>query len=375
MQQLEQGDAARAVVERGVDVSKYQGRIDWRRVAAAGYRFAFVRTGWAGYAGDIEEGYDPRFVENAVGAREAGLSVGAYVYSYMNTPAAAHAAAESVMRLVEPYRLTYPLVLDFEDAKTYAALGRARNTAIARTFLEDLEAGGYYAMLYTYTNFANNYLDMGALAAYDLWIADYRASVGYRGSYGIWQYTSSGRVNGITGAVDLDRSYKNYGSIIRGAGLNHLTAPQPAMQPLTGAELEVFGRKNCEFFTAPDVYRVAGSLANGRYKAIARSTDVFGGFSWVMLLMGGSVWWTALLEDRCRLIGGNGRSRSSLWEEERHLEELVDKYREENDFLRCRLDAAEEKLSAARLLLDLPAPACAEQEAADRERAQNAESL
>ena len=149
MQQLEQGDAARAVVERGVDVSKYQGRIDWRRVAAAGYRFAFVRTGWAGYAGGIEEGYDPRFVENAVGAREAGLSVGAYVYSYMNTPAAAHAAAESVMRLVEPYRLTYPLVLDFEDAKTYAALGRARNTAIARTFLEDLEAGGYYAMLYT----------------------------------------------------------------------------------------------------------------------------------------------------------------------------------------------------------------------------------
>lgn len=81
-----------------------------------------------------------------------------------------------------------------------------------------------------------------------------------------------------------------------------------------------------------------------------------------------------LLEDRCRLIGGNGRSRSSLWEEERHLEELVDKYREENDFLRCRLDAAEEKLSAARLLLDLPAPACAE-EAADRERAENAGSL
>lgn len=374
MQQLERA-AARPVAELGIDVSKYQGRIDWRRVAAAGYRFAFVRTGWAGYAGGIEEGYDPRFVENAVGAREAGLSVGAYVYSYMNTPAAAHAAAESVMRLVEPYRLSYPLVLDFEDAKTYAALGRARSTAIARSFLEDLEAGGYYAMLYTYTNFANNYLDMAALSAYDLWIADYRASVGYRGSYGIWQYTSSGRVNGITGAVDLDRSYKYYSSIIRGAHLNHLDAPQPAMQPLTNAELEVFGQKNCEFFTGPDVYRVAGSLANGRYKAIARSTDVFGGFSWVMLLMGGSVWWTALLEDRCRLIGGKSGSRSALWEEERHLEELVDKYREENDFLRCRLDAAEEKLSAARLLLDLPAPACIEEEAAAREQEENAESL
>lgn len=353
MQQTAQQPSPRAAAINGIDVSKYQGQINWQKVAAAGQRFAIVRTGWGGYAGGIEEGYDPRFVENITGARAAGLGVGAYLYSYMNTTAAAHAAAESMMRLVRPFQPDYPVVLDLEDASTYASLGRDKTTAIAKTFLEDLEAGGYYAMLYTYTNFANNYLNMSALRAYDLWIADYRAQVGYRGSYGIWQYSSSGRVNGITGSVDLDRAYQDYAAVIRRAKLNHIGEAAPAMEPLSGAELQVFGSKNCQFFTAPDVWQVAGSLANGRYKAIARSKAAFDGFSWVMLLMGGSVWWTALLDDRCRLIGGGAASRSALWEEERYLDELVEVTRAENDLLRARLDDAEARLSEI-LQLALP---------------------
>lgn len=353
MQQTQQQPSPRAAAINGIDVSKYQGRIDWPAVAAAGQRFAMVRTGWGGYAGGIEEGYDPRFVENITGARAAGLGVGAYLYSYMNTPAAARAAAESMMRLVRPFQPDYPVVLDLEDASTYGALGRAKTTAIAKAFLEALEAGGYYAMLYTYTNFANNYLDMSALRAYDLWIADYRAQVGYRGSWGIWQYSSSGRVAGISGAVDLDRAYKDYPAIIRRAKLNHLGEAAPAMEPLSGAELQVFGSKNCQFFTAPDVWQVAGSLANGRYKAIARSSAPFDGFSWVMLLLDGSVFWTALLDDRCRLIGGGAASRSALWEEERYLEELVGYYQRENALLRARLDGAEARLAEI-LQLALP---------------------
>ena len=348
----------RAAALWGIDVSKYQGEINWRQVAAAGVQFAFVRTGWGGYAGGIEEGYDPRFVQNITGARAAGIPVGAYLYSYMNTPAAAHAAAESMMRLVEPFRPEYPLVLDFEDSATYAALGANRNTAIVRTFLEDLEQGGYYAMLYTYTNFANNYLNMRELARYDVWISDYRSAVGYRGSYGIWQYSNHGHVNGIATPVDLDHAYQNYPAIIRRAGLNRLTVPQPVMLPLQNAELQVFGQRNCEFFTAPDVYQIGGSLANGRYKAIAVSSGPFDGFDWVMLLMGGSVWWTALLDDRCRLVGGRADSHSALWEEERYLEELVEHYRQENTFLRCRLDTAETQLCALQRILALPTREC-----------------
>lgn len=144
-------------------------------------------------------------------------------------------------------------MLDFEDAKTYAPLGRNKNTAIVRTFLEDLEAGGYYAMLYTYTSFAQNYLNMSELKAYDLWIADYRSSVGYPGSYGIWQYSSNGRVPGINGAVDLNIAYQNYASIIRRAGLQpaQSAGPRDAAAERTAAggfwpeELPVFYRAGC----------------------------------------------------------------------------------------------------------------------------------
>ena len=82
----QQTPRARATEIRGIDVSKYQGAIDWRKVAASGIRFAFVRTGWAGYEGGIEEGFDPRFVENITGARAAGLGIGAYLYSYLTSP-------------------------------------------------------------------------------------------------------------------------------------------------------------------------------------------------------------------------------------------------------------------------------------------------
>ena len=300
--ELQQSTAARSGEIRGIDVSKYQGSINWRQVAASGIRFAFVRTGWAGYEGGVEEGFDPRFAENITAARSAGLGIGAYLYSYIRNTAAAHTAAEQMMRLVQPFRPDYPIVLDFEDAKTYAPLGRNKNTAIVRTFLEDLEAGGYYAMLYTYTSFAQNYLNMSELKAYDLWIADYRSLVGYPGSYGIWQYSSNGRVPGINGAVDLNIAYQNYASIIRRAGLNRLNQPAPAMQPLSGQLLEVFGQKNCQYFTEPDVWKVAGSLANGRYQTIARSSASFDGFDWVLLLLDGKIFWTALLSDRCRLV-------------------------------------------------------------------------
>ena len=109
--------------------------------ARAGVRFALVRAGWGGYEGGIEEGFDPRFAANSTGARAAGLGVGAYLYSYMKTPAAAHAAAAGFLRLALPFSPDYPLVLDFEDSPTYAGQSKSKNTDIARTFLEDLEAG------------------------------------------------------------------------------------------------------------------------------------------------------------------------------------------------------------------------------------------
>ena len=199
---------------KGIDVSKYQGVIDWDRVKASGIGFAFIRVGWAGYEGGIDEGKDPTFDTNMRGAIAAGIPVGVYVYSYCKTPAAAQRAAREAIALCKPYKLTMPLVFDLEDSATYAPLGKAAATAVAEAFLSAVEAAGYYAMLYSYKSFVGSLLDMGKLAKYDFWLAHYTARTDYTGPYGIWQYSSSGTVDGISGRVDLDEAYKDYPALI-----------------------------------------------------------------------------------------------------------------------------------------------------------------
>ena len=233
----------------GVDVSKYQGQVDWAKVAAQGKKFALIRYGWAGYDGHISDGIDPYFTANMEGALAAGLDVGVYVYSYAKTQQAAQIAAQETVAAVKGYRVAYPIILDFEDDQYKSAAQKAANTAICKAFLGEVEKLGYYAMLYTYTNFAQNYLDMSALRAYDFWVADYRGYVGYRGAYGIWQYSSTGRVNGISGNVDLNKAYKNYPALIAAAGLNNLEAlptPKPTMYMVTAGPMTAGDKANME---------------------------------------------------------------------------------------------------------------------------------
>ncbi len=212
---------------KGIDVSKFQGDIDWKKVAADGYKFAIIRVGWCGYDGLITTGFDAYFDKNMQGATEAGLDIGVYLYSYAKTPEAAQIAAGEVLRFVAPYNLLYPIFFDFEDAELYSGFSRDLNTRICEGFLDEIEANNYYAMLYSYTYFLTAYLDMETLSKYDLWVADYRGYVGYTGSYGIWQYSSTGSVDGIVGNVDLNISYKDYPELIKAAGLNGQKSTTP----------------------------------------------------------------------------------------------------------------------------------------------------
>lgn len=287
---------------QGIDVSKYQGGIDWGRVAVAGVNFAFVRIGWAGYEGGIDEGLDPCLARNMAGAAAAGLAVGAYVYSYCKTPAAARRAAREAAALLAPYRLTMPLAFDIEDAATYKALGRSQSSAVVAAFLEEAKARGYYPLLYTYTSFAQNYLDMSALSAYDLWLADYRGYMGLKGA-SIWQHTSDGRVDGISGRVDLNIAYKDYPALIGRQG-GQKEDKNDMMQ-----FLEVFGSKNCQCFTGPDVNAVDrshnnGTLASGTYYPLTADCGLGAdGCRWVRVLAGGAERYAAVLDDRCRITG------------------------------------------------------------------------
>ena len=130
----------------GIDVSQFNGEIDFDRVRSAGKSFVMVRAGWCGYDGSIQK--DTRFDANMRAAARAGLNAGIYLYSYAKTPQAARAAADSLLELAGPYRLTYPVALDMEDS-SLQGLGRERLTEIAKAFLERIEEKGYYAALYT----------------------------------------------------------------------------------------------------------------------------------------------------------------------------------------------------------------------------------
>jgi GH25 family lysozyme M1 (1,4-beta-N-acetylmuramidase) len=210
----------------GIDVSKHNGTVDWKKVAASGKRFAFIRLGWCGYDGRIQGngGLDACYHTNMKAAIAAGVQVGVYVYSYAKTAQAAGIAARETLELVKEYQLDYPIAFDIEDS-IYTKMTKAENTAIVNAFLPVIEKAGYYGLLYTYKSFAESYLNMPDLAAYDVWIAQYASKCTYGGKYGIWQYNGDvkgfvGSCPGVIGACDLNVAYKDYAAIIRAAGLN-----------------------------------------------------------------------------------------------------------------------------------------------------------
>lgn len=290
------------IFQRGVDVSRYQGQIDWNKVKAAGQQYAIVRAvstrGSAPYV-------DPLFEQNIRQAAAAGLRVGVYYYTYATTEAQAIRELDSLLPQLEMIRQEgilpqYPIFVDVEDS-SIAALGREQATRLALFAMNVLDQKGWYAGLYTYTFFAQNYLNMAELSGFPLFIADYRGYVGYEGPYEMWQFSSAGKVDGIAGNVDLSYSYVDFLPAIIAGGYNGFT-PGPEMEPLTDARLEVFGEANTEYFTGPDVNQIAGRLPVGIYPALSRSMGSYNGFEWVTFQYQGAVWWTALLPDRTRLI-------------------------------------------------------------------------
>lgn len=287
---------AQTVFESGIDVSRYQGNIDWQKVKAAGKQFAIIRCVSSNNSGPY---IDPTFRQNIEGARAAGLKVGAYYYTYATTEDQAIRELTLVLEALQGQKLEYPVFVDMEDS-SIAALGKAQATVLARFALTVLDQKKWYAGLYTYTNFANTYLNMNELSGWPLFIADYRGFVGYKGPYAMWQYSSTGSVNGISGNVDLDYSYENFLPAILAGGYNGFTGP--VMVPLQNTLLEVFGTANTEYFNSPDVYDIAGSLENGFYPAVAKSNGEYNGFTWVQFKLGDQVYWTALLPDRTRLV-------------------------------------------------------------------------
>ncbi len=219
---------------KGIDVSKHNGTIDWAKVKAAGVQFAMLRAGYGRYDNQKDE----QFEANYKGATAAGIPVGAYHYSYATTAEQAKQEAEVFLGWIKGKNLTYPVAFDIEDKKQ-ANLGVSVISDIIRAFCETVEAAGYYVVVYANKDWLTNRIDADCKSRYDIWLAQWTSKPTYTGSYGMWQYTSDGAVDGIAGGVDMNIAYKDYPSVIAGMdGSSDTTTSTPTdTAKKTNAEL------------------------------------------------------------------------------------------------------------------------------------------
>lgn len=198
-----------------LDVSKWQGSINWDKVKASG-KIDGVMLRVLGSKGG-KPYLDPYFARNYAECARLGLPVGGYYYTCAVTQRQTEEELAALKTALRGKTFQLPLAIDVEDPRL-RSLAPAKLSALVAEAAAQLEAWGLYAMVYTYTNFADTALDMAALAAYDLWIADYRGKRPDR-RHGMWQYTSSGKIPGVSGPVDLSHAYKDYAAIIQRKGL------------------------------------------------------------------------------------------------------------------------------------------------------------
>ena len=201
---------------KGIDVSKWNGNINWSKVKNAGINFAMIREG---FGVKSPNQIDKKFKENILEAKNSEVYVGIYHYSYACSAKEATDEAHFCLENIQDLQLEYPIVIDIED-KNQLKLTTRERTDIVKAFCEEIEKAGYYAMFYCNLNWLNNYLYKDELTQkYDLWLAQWNIG-SPSNECGIWQYSSTGNIDGINGYVDLNISYKNYPEIIKNKGLN-----------------------------------------------------------------------------------------------------------------------------------------------------------
>ncbi len=194
----------------GIDVSKWNGNIDWKSVKSSGASYAIIRCGYRGSStGALIT--DPKFAANISGANAAGLKVGVYFFTQAVNEKEAVEEASMVLDLVKKYKISYPIFLDVESSGGRAdGIDKATRTAVCKAFCATIQNSGYTAGVYANKTWLNSKIDAGALGSYKIWLAQYAAAPSYGGRYNLWQYSSKGSVPGISGHVDMNQSYLGY---------------------------------------------------------------------------------------------------------------------------------------------------------------------
>lgn len=200
---------------KGIDVSKHNGNVNWSHVKADGVKFAIIR---AGYGKEISQ-KDPQFENNYAGCKSNGVPVGAYWYSYAMSETEARQEAAVCLQVLKGKTFEFPIYYDIEEKKQFA-LGKAKCSAIAKAFLETLENAGYWVGIYSSKYFLSTYFTDEIRTNYAVWVAQYNARCTYCGQYGIWQKSSTGKVYGVSGNVDMNECFIDYSTMIKNAKKN-----------------------------------------------------------------------------------------------------------------------------------------------------------
>ena len=238
----------------GIDVSKWQGEIDWQRVKNAGVQFALLRAGYGdslSYPYQIDETFEYNYAE----CKRVGMPVGAYWYSYATTEEMARQEARSCIAALKGKLFEYPIYYDVEEMRIFQT---GRTNEIIKAFCGEMEKAGYWVGIYIYRAAAQQYLTERTRTRYAMAIAEYGSKLNYDGPYGIWQNSSTWRVDGISGDVDHDWCYVDYPKLIKERGKNGYPKPAPKLMYQTlretpivqfegtepaGKTVRVYGRK------------------------------------------------------------------------------------------------------------------------------------
>ena len=192
--------------KKGIDVSEFQGKIDWEKVKNDGIEFAILRCG---YGMDFSNQDDVEYERNANECERLGIPYGVYLMSYANTVEKARSEAKHVLRLIEGRKISLGVWHDIEDNGTSGAINKETLTNIINTFCNTIKNAGDRVGVYANLNWLENKIEKTIKDNYDIWVAQYYSKCEYEGKYIMWQHTSSGKVNGISTNVDMNILYED----------------------------------------------------------------------------------------------------------------------------------------------------------------------
>lgn len=283
-----------------IDVSKWQGAVNWATVKKAGVCHAMLR---AGYGNSVRQ-MDPEFKRNVANCELHGINWGVYWYSYATSPEQARQEARCCLQVIQGLKATMPVAYDIEYEPGILALDNATRTAMVKAFLSEIENAGYYGILYASRDFIANKLNYRELACYDVWCAQYGSSCTCPLPFGIWQFGSKNPLGipGFGSSLDCNKVYKDYPSIIKGAGLNGFTAPvfDPEPDLSTRKQLVTIGPiTNGDAFNLQQLCSDLGLTGQGLYHSDWTDSDKLTQTLTIGPVSSGDAWY---IMRRCQIL-------------------------------------------------------------------------